>query len=250
MPLKNGAFHNFTHCLVESFGESATYTFIGTSESIKIQQEIFANLPQSQSQNLCKAIFEKFSPQILPQNDELKDIFHKILMAIKLCRTKNIIIDITHGFRHQPIIASFANTLAKQIYANAKKRITLIFAKANADGTYRYVSLEQYSRISLIAMSLQNFVKTLSMPKNHANEPFMVSLYTFVSALHANAFSQIFDLLDKSLYRLNQAKNSERFKGLESILDEVEKVLLQFEAIKNGINAYIKGKNTICDFSS
>ena len=225
LPLKDGAFHNSTHCLIDSFGENATYTFIGTAESIKIQREIFANLSP------CKAIFAKFSPQILPQNDELKDIFHKILMAIKLCRAKKIIIDITHGFRHQPIIASFASTLATQIYD--KKRITLIFAKAQSDGTYQYMSLEQYSRISIIAMSLQNFVKTLSMPKTYASEPFMASLYTFLNALHANAFNQIFDLLDKSLHRLKQAKKSERFMGLEGILSEVEKILLQFEAIKN-----------------
>ena len=82
LPLKDGAFHNSTHCLIDSFGENATYTFIGTAESIKIQREIFANLSP------CKAIFAKFSPQILLQNDELKDIFHKILMAIKLCRAK------------------------------------------------------------------------------------------------------------------------------------------------------------------
>ena len=223
--LKNGAFHNSTHCLIDSFGENATYTFIGTAESIKYQNDIFATLPQ------CKAIFEKFSPQILPQNDELKDIFHKILMAIKLCRAKNIIIDITHGFRHQPIIASFASTLAKQIHD--KKHIMLIFAKAQSDGTYCYTSLEQYSRLSIIAMKLQTFVKTLSMPKGNFKESFMDSLSAFSSALHANAFSQIFDLLDKSLHKLKQAKKSENFRGLEGILSEVEKILLQFEAIKN-----------------
>ncbi|MGX3012223.1 CRISPR-associated protein Csx20 [Helicobacter sp. 23-1044] len=227
LPLKNGAFHNSTHCLIDSFGENATYTFIGTVESIKYQNEIFDTLPQ------CKAIFEKFSPQILPQNDELKDIFHKILMAIKLCRANHIIIDITHGFRHQPIIASFASTLAKQIYN--KKRIMLIFAKAQSDGTYCYTSLEQYSRLSIIAMSLQNFVKTLSMQKSkyQYKEPLLASLAAFSNALHANAFSQIFDLLDKSLSMLKQAKKRERFMGLENILGEVEKILLQFEAIKN-----------------
>lgn len=223
--LKNGEFINSTHCLIESFGESATYTLMGTSDSIAFQQSIFANLPQ------CKAIFDKYPPV---ESSDIEDIFHQILESIKEAKEDNIILDITHGFRHQPIIASFASTLGQ---INTQKSITLLFAKEIVPREkYQYISLEKYSQISLITLSLQTFVQTLSVPQNIVDKkeyPFIDTLTRFSNALHANAFAQIFGQLNEAKNELQKIKNSVRFGGLEKILDEVERILEAFETIKN-----------------
>lgn len=227
--LKNGEFHNSTHCLIESFGESATYTFMGTSDSIAFQQSIFANLPQ------CKAIFDKYPPV---ESSDIEDIFDKILKSIKSAKENNIILDITHGFRHQPIIASFASTLGQ---INTQKSITLLFAKEIEQGKkYQYISLEKYSQISLIALSLQTFVQTLSVPNMGLKEPFIIALSEFSKSLHANDFNHIFANLDKTSDELQKAKNNAEFRGLENILDEVKKNLSDFVDIKNTQKDYQK----------
>ena len=224
--LKNGDFYNSTHCLIESFGESSTYTFLGTSDSIEFQNDIFANHPQ------CKAIFETNKPIVLGDN-ELESVFHQILESIKSAKENNIILDITHGFRHQPIIASFASTLGQ---INTQKSITLLFAKElKPREEYQYISLEKYSQISLITLSLQTFVQTLSVPNivDKKEYPFIDILTRFSNALHANAFAQIFGQLNNAKNELQKIKNNVRFGGLEKILDEVERILEAFETIKN-----------------
>lgn len=222
LPLKSGEFYNSTHCLIESFGESAIYTFLGTSESIKFQQNIFANLPQ------CKAIFEA-SPRI-PSND-IEDTFHNILESIKSVKESNIILDITHGFRNQSIIASFASILGQ---IHAKKSITLLFAKEIEKGEqYQYISSEKYSQISLITLSLQTFVDTLSVPNMGVKEPFIIALSEFSKSLHANAFNDIFANLDKTKSELQRAKNSVSFTGLDNMLGKVEEILSIFDNIKD-----------------
>ena len=238
LPLKDGAFHNSTHCLIDSFGENATYTFIGTAESVKIQREIFANLSP------CKAIFEKYPPLELQDSNEIEAIFHQIIESIKNTQSKNIILDITHGFRHQPIIASFAS-IPGQIYT--KKSITILYAKEIEYGKkYQYISLERYSQISLIVLCLQTFTQTLRVPDMKINEPFIITLTSFSNALHANAFSQIFELLDKVNNELKKAKDNinkglkNRFKGLENVLKEVENILEVFKNIQNTPKDYNK----------
>ena len=227
--LFNGEFINSTHCLMESFGESATYTFLGTSESIKHHKDIFVNLSQ------CKAIFDKYPPI---ESSDIEDIFHQILESIKSAHENNIILDITHGFRHQPIIASFASTLGQ---INTKKSITLLFAKEiERQEKYQYISLEKYSQISLIALSLQTFVQTLSVPNMGLKEPFIIALSEFSKSLHANAFNEIFANLDKAKSALQNAKNSDSFKGLDNILSEVEFILSIFDDIKTTKENYNK----------
>lgn len=229
--LKNGDFCNSTHCLIESFGENATYTFLGTSDSIAFQNDIFANHPQ------CKAIFEKYPPKVLGDS-EIQSVFHQILESIKSAKENNIILDITHGFRHQPIIASFASTLGQ---INTQKSITLLFAKElKPREEYQYISLEKYSQISLIALSLQTFVQTLSVPNMGLKEPFIIALSEFSKSLHANDFNHIFANLDKTSDELQKSKNNVEFGGLENILDEVEKILSDFVGIKNTQKDYQK----------
>lgn len=233
LPLKSGNFYNSTHCLIDSFDKSATYTFIGTQESIALHKSLFENLPH------FKDIFDKYTP-IEIASDGIEDIFHHILESITSTQSQNIILDITHGFRHQPIIASSASTLAQ---INTNKSITIIFAKEIEKGkTYQYISLDKYLQINLIAISLQTFAKTLTVPQISGIDtnkyPFIGTLYKFSNALHANAFAEIFGLLKDTKNELQKIKNGIRFKGLDKILEEVEKILDRFVAIQKHPTKY------------
>lgn len=76
-------------------------------------------------------------------------------------------------------------------------------------------------------------MQALSLPNMGLKEPFITALSEFSKSLHANAFNEIFTNLDKTKSALQSAKNSDRFKGLDNILSEVEFILNIFDDIKN-----------------
>lgn len=233
--IKEGEFLNSTHCLFESF-ENASYTLIATRDAFEFQHKLFDKLcPKS------AAILRSVAPVLLDEKSEFEDIFHQILQAIKNApQNELVILDITHGFRYQPIIASFASILGS---ISAEKSVQIIFAKPlNTINTrFCYVSLQRYTQISLIALALNTFLQTLSLPNLALldnNEPFLRSLWQFSRAIHANTPN--LELLNQSLNELKLAQKSPNFDGLESILDEIETILREFESILQSDEDYEK----------
>ena len=233
--IKEGEFLNSTHCLFESF-ENASYTLIATRDAFEFQCELFDEFcPKS------AAILRSVAPVLLDEKSEFEDIFHQILQAIKNApQNELVILDITHGFRYQPIIASFASILGS---ISAEKSVQIIFAKPldTINTRFCYVSLQRYTRISLIALALSTFLQTLSLPHLvllDNNEPFLRSLWQFSRAIHANTLN--LELLNQSLNELKLAQKSPNFDGLESILDEIETILREFESILQSDKDYEK----------
>lgn len=233
--IKEGEFLNSTHCLFESF-ENASCTLIATREAFKFQCELFdKHCPK------IAAILRSVAPVLLDEKSEFEDIFHQILQAIKNApQNELVILDITHGFRYQPIIASFASILGS---ISAEKSVQIIFAKPldTINTRFCYVSLQRYTQISLIALALSTFLQTLSLPHLALldnNEPLLRSLWQFSRAIHANTPN--LELLNQSLNELKLAQKSSNFDGLESILDELEAILREFESILQSDEDYEK----------
>lgn len=233
--IKEGEFLNSTHCLLESF-ENASYTLIATRDAFKFQCELFdKHCPK------IAAILRRVAPVLLDEKSEFEDIFHQILQAIKNApQNELVILDITHGFRYQPIIASFASILGS---ISAEKSVQIIFAKPLdiINTRFCYVSLQRYTQISLIALALSTFLQTLSLPHLvllDNNEPLLRSLWQFSRAIHANTPN--LELLNQSLNELKLAQKSPNFDGLESILDELEAILREFESILQSNEYYEK----------
>ena len=240
LPLKTGEFLNSTHCLFESF-EDASLTLIATQEAFEFQQRLFAQASPKSAERLSYCDFKPLSSE-----NEFEEIFHQILEAIKkVPKDEKIILDITHGFRHQPIIASFASVLGQ---INFKKSVQIIFAKstdskhsstANTDSTnanttdtknsntqnFCYVSLQRYAEISLISLALNSFVSTLTLPELPLNpkKNLLRKLETLCATLHANTPN--LRHLNEALTALDEAKNSPSFKGLDNILAKTEQLL-------------------------
>ena len=253
LPLKTGEFLNSTHCLFESF-EDASLTLIATQEAFEFQQRLFTQASPKSAERLNHCDFKPLSSE-----NEFEEIFHQILEAIKkVPKDKKIILDITHGFRHQPIIASFASVLGQ---INFKKSVQIIFAKStdskhsstanisnestNADSTnanttdtknsntqnFCYVSLQRYAEISLISLALNSFVSTLTLPELPLNpkKNLLRKLETLCAALHANTPN--LRHLNEALTALDEAKNSPSFKGLDNILAKTEQLLSNLKRI-------------------
>lgn len=220
LPLKAGEFHNVTHFLFESF-DGARFDFIATSEALKTQKSLFNKVENAKfSQHLNEV-------KTLSNEDEFEDIFSQTLDFIKNSKSENIILDITHGLRHQPIIASFASVLGR---VNEGKNIQIIFAKELVKGTkYSFISLDKYLEISLVAIALNSFVQNLSVPQIPVNSAFVRNLDNFTKALHSNAFNQIFNSLNVLINDFQNAK----FEGLESIFENVKNILDKFRQIQN-----------------
>lgn len=240
LPLKTGEFLNSTHCLFESF-ENANLTLIATQEAFEFQQRLFAQASPKSTERLNHCDFKPLSSE-----NEFEEIFHQILEAIKKAKDEQIILDITHGFRHQPIIASFASVLGQ---INFKKSVQIIFAKstdsknsstANTADTkdsstqnFCYVSLQRYAEISLISLALNSFVSTLTLPELPLNSTRLLlpTLDALCKALHANVLNKT--LLDTALNDLEKAKNSPYFKGFENLLEQIDKLLKELAQIAN-----------------
>lgn len=228
LPLKAGEFHNVTHFLFESF-EGEKFDFIATSEALKTQKKLFNEVENAKfSQHLNEV-------KTLSNEDEFEDIFSQTLNFIKDSESKNIILDITHGLRHQPIIASFASVLGR---VNEGKNIQIIFAKELIKNTkYSFISLDKYLEISLVAIALNDFTNSLSVARTGLNEPFIKHLSEFSKALFANAMVQMFDALDKALFEFSLARR--KFSSLGAIFDDIKSEILdELNAAKNEKIAY------------
>ena len=221
--------------MLESF-ENASCTLIATRDAFEFQCELFdKHCPK------ITTILRSVASVLLDEKSELEDIFHQILQAIKnASQNELVILDITHGFRYQPIIASFASILGS---ISAEKSVQIIFAKPldTINTRFCYVSLQRYTQISLIALALSTFLQTLSLPHLALldnNEPLLRSLWQFSRAIHANTPN--LELLNQSLNELKLAQKSPNFDGLESILDELEAILREFESILQSDEDYEK----------
>ena len=142
---ESGNYKNSTEFLLESFDDD--FVFIGTKCAINFQKIILADSIKKK-----RVIYE------IVEDDSLDDIFEKILSLIQ--SSDKILLDITHGFRHQPIMAIFASTLSQFLDGRDLK---IIFAKEiNQFEEYRYIYLNEYIEITQISLLLTGFIRTLN----------------------------------------------------------------------------------------
>jgi len=142
---KEKTYLNATQLLLEEFDDK--FIFIGTSCAIKFQKELL-------KENLKN---KDVTFKEVGEND-LDEVFEKIYNTLDT--TEDIILDITHGFRHQPIMAIFASTLSQFL---ERKNLKIIFAKEEErNKRYSYIYLDDYIEITQISLLLTGFIRTLN----------------------------------------------------------------------------------------
>lgn len=109
---KSGVFKNATEFLLETYED--TFVFIGTQCAIDFQKIV-----------LKEALKGKKVKFVTIEDDSLDDIFEKILELLQ--HHEDVLLDITHGFRHQPIMAIFASTLSQFL---SRKNLKIIMTRS------------------------------------------------------------------------------------------------------------------------
>lgn len=228
----SNSYCNSTHFLLENFDDK--FVFIGTKCAIKFQKEI-----------LHKYILDKDIIFKEVEDNSLDDIFEEVFELLE--NYENIILDITHGFRHQPIMAIFASTLSQ--FLN-RKDLKIIFAKEEEKNKkYSYIYLDEYIEITQLSLLLTGFIRTLNFigVKNLTLINSQV-FENFSEALLSNDIKGVekyYKKLDKELWRL---KKREDLKHLENLLDMIYKelsILRNFEHFDIYLKYFILSKMTI-----
>lgn len=139
---ESGEFHNSTDVVLQHY--EGEFYFIGTRFAIDFQKKLL-----DFSGKECHFIEVS--------DNSLDDIFEKIIEL--LSKHDDVVLDVTHGFRHQPIMAIFASTLSQFL---ERKSLQIIYAKVIDNQHYEYIYLNDYIDITQITMLLSGFIRTLN----------------------------------------------------------------------------------------
>jgi CRISPR-associated DxTHG motif protein len=204
---------NSTQFLLQNYDDD--FIFIGTKCAITFQKKLLKE--ELKNKNV---LFEQVS------DNDLDDIFEKIYTHLE--DKDDIILDITHGFRHQPIMAIFASTLSQFL---DRKNIKIIFAKEEIPyKKYRYVYLDEYIEITQISFLLSGFIRTLNfIPSKNIKSLNNKAFENFSKSLLSNDLKGVeknYTILKKAIDTL---KANEEYRHIFKLLDQVGDELLLFE---------------------
>lgn len=203
---KSGVCKNATEFLLKRYDDK--FVFIGTQCAIDFQKII-----------LKESFKGKEVEYVMIEDDSLDDIFEKILELLQ--HNKEVILDITHGFRHQPIMAIFASTLSQFL---ERKDLKIIFAKEIVMfKEYRYIYLTEYIEITQISLLLTGFIRTLNFIPVQNMQLLNNELFeNFSKSLLSNDLKGVeknYELLSAELRGL---KKSEELKHISNLIEKVE----------------------------
>jgi CRISPR-associated DxTHG motif protein len=211
---ESGNFSNSLDMLLQNYPNEEGY-FIGTKIAIDFQKELLA--------------FNDKHHFIEVEDDSLDDIFEKILELLNKEQGKTIL-DITHGFRHQPIMAIFASTLSQFL---ERKYLKIIYAKEQERfKSYAYIYLNEYIEITQISLLLTGFIRTLNfIPVANMQLLNHKIFEDFSKSLLSNDLRGVernHKLLQEELTRLRE---NEDLKHIVNLIEKVESELKLLEML-------------------
>lgn len=211
---KSGEYHNATDLLLKNYNDN--FYFLGTQTAINFQKELL-----EYDENVVKFI------EI--QDNSLDDIFEEVFSLISKAKdNEKVVLDITHGFRHQPISAIFSATLHKFL---SNSQLDIIFAKQIVEfKEYEYIYLTEYIEMTQLSLLLTGFIRTL----NFVNSVEIENLNTlafekFSRALLSNDFKGLESSYKNLEITLEQAKKNKKFDHLRELFAQVEATLIAFK---------------------
>ena len=210
---KSGDYHNATDLLLKNYNDD--FYFLGTEKAIDFQKDLLD-------------YDDKKVKFIEIKDNSLDDIFEEVFALISSSKdNEKVLLDITHGFRHQPISAIFSATLHK--FLNDSK-LDIIFAKQIIEHKeYEYIYLTEYVDMTQLSLMLTGFIRTL----NFVNTVNIENLNTlafekFSRALLSNDFRGLEASYKNLEITLEQAKTNKKFNHLRELFEQVEDTLIEF----------------------
>ncbi len=211
---KSGDYYNSTDFLIHNYND--TFYFLGTKEAIAFQKELVD-------------FRDKVVKFIEIEHNSLDDIFENVYRLISKTKdNEKILLDITHGFRHQPISAIFSATLHK--FLN-QSHLDIIFAKQGFNfNEYEYIYLTEYIEMTQLSLLLTGFIRTLNFVNNVEIENLnTLAFEKFSRALLSNDFKGLEASYKNLEITLEQAKENRKFDHLKELFEQVEMTLIEFK---------------------
>ena len=212
---ESGNFCNSLDMLLQHYPVDEAY-FIGTEVAIDFQKKLLK--------------FDKKRHHFITvEDDSLDDIFEEILALLNQEQGQTIL-DITHGFRHQPIMAIFASTLSQFL---ERKDLKIIYAKEKERfKSYQYIYLNEYIEITQISLLLTGFIRTLNfIPVSNMKLLNNKVFEDFSKSLLSNDLRGVernHTLLKEELLGLQK---NEELKHISNLIDKVENELKPLEML-------------------
>lgn len=207
---ENGNYYNATHFLLENYKDEKFY-FLGTKKAIEYQKGLI-------DLNRDNITVEEI------EDNNLEEIYEKVYDII-YNSNESIILDVTHGFRHQPLSAIFAATLNK--FINSEVDLKIIFAKQiEAFKKYEYIYLDSYIDITELSLLLTGFVRTLNFVNRLEIKDFnTASFEDFSKALLANDFKKLQEAYKELKETLTNASHNPKFTHLNNLFKDIQNTL-------------------------
>jgi CRISPR-associated DxTHG motif protein len=195
--IKEQKYINMLDVIVSNYKDEKIIA-IGTQKAIDTQKEMLKYLN-------VKDINIKYI-QIKNENK-----YDKVLELInnQIIENENVIFDVSHGFRHLPILATVS--LIVQNIQNSDKVEEIIYAKEEtAFKEYEIISLKEYLELANLSFIISNFkdnytISSLAKVSNQKYNLLLVAMRKFSRDILALSMQHFFH---KSLPRLNEALNN------------------------------------------
>jgi CRISPR-associated DxTHG motif protein len=232
-----GEYQNMYPLIADRFSEDSKIVLIGTEDSIKHQEQIgkYYRVPRNSFKNIEK----------IEDESNYDEVFWTInkLISRELESGKDIIVDLTHGFRHLPILTVVSLVTQNLIHKSLKhiffaKEIT--FAKE-----YEIIDLRNYIDLANINYTLQNFKSSYSLletPKVAKKEyrELLKDIHEFSKLMVGNLFGELLkpNSISEQLLEKVQGLLKSEDKTFNSVLKDIENHLKQILEIANSNDRY------------
>jgi len=211
---QSGDYHNATDLLLKNYNDN--FYFLGTQTAINFQKELLE--------------YDEEKVKFIPIKDNsLDDIFEEVFSLISKAKdNEKVVLDITHGFRHQPISAIFSATLHKFL---SNSQLDIIFAKQIVEfKEYEYIYLNEYVDMTQLSLMLTGFIRTLNFVNTVSVENLNTMAFEkFSKALLSNDFKGIESSYKNLSATLITAKKDKKFNYLKELFIQVENTLTDFK---------------------
>lgn len=230
-PPKN-IYTNMFALLVDTFRDLPVVA-IATKKSIEIQKDVL--------------VFENLSKYIDYREINELENYHNTFATINkiLEEFDEVIIDLSHGFRHLPLL-TFIALLVQNIKQTDKIKSILFAEEIEKDRRYKIVDLVEYLDIATLSYALASFKQNYTLInkdnlRTYQFKNLFETLSRFSEAILANSLKSVFEgsLIDEILASIDRIENESSFLKDARLLEDVKKHLYEIKELSSK-DEYIK----------
>jgi CRISPR-associated DxTHG motif protein len=212
-------YHNTFPLLIEKYKDDYDVIALHTAEAKQAQESVL---------KLYKIDYNFNDNHFIKNPNDDSSFFSIINTAME--NYDEIIFDVSHGFRHLPLLALIG--LIVENIDNPKKIKNILFAQEEETfKRYKFVDLKHYLDISNIALILRSFLSTYKVPELEIDLPLYKILKDFSIHLTSNQFADIFDK-DISLLKDELKASRQKLFFVKELLDELDDFIEKIEKVK------------------